>query len=121
MKAIANPSHKPLQVVLVAVMLTLLAQLATAEEIGRVDTKFRPLSPDDTIRVESFEDPKVQGVVCYLSRAEVGGYSGAMGMAEDTSDASIDCSQVGPIVFLEPFSKGESVFKERRSFIFKTM
>lgn len=125
MKVHAKQHQHQLQSTLVALSCTLFnflfLNLAFAEEIGRVDTRFRPLSPDDTIRVESFEDPKVQGVVCYLSRAQVGGYSGAMGMAEDTSDASIDCRQVGPIVFLEPFSKGENVFRERRSLIFKTM
>lgn len=125
MKGHAKQHQHQLQSTLVALFCTLFnflfLNLASAAEIGRVDTRFRPLSPDDTIRVESFEDPKVQGVVCYLSRAQVGGYSGAMGMAEDTSDASIDCRQVGPIVFLEPFSKGENVFRERRSLIFKTM
>jgi CreA protein len=125
MKGHARQGKKPLQNTLPALFCMLVSSLfldlAFAEEIGRVDTRFRPLSPDDTIRVESFEDPKVQGVVCYLSRAQVGGYSGAMGMAEDTSDASIDCRQVGPIVFMEPLSKGENVFRERRSLIFKTM
>ncbi|GAB5452487.1 MAG: CreA family protein [Halioglobus sp.] len=92
-----------------------------AKEIAKVDTKWRALSPDDTIRVEVFEDEKVEGVACYLSRAEKGGYSGALGMAEDTSDASLDCQQVGPIKIVKPFRKGEQVFKERRSLIFKSM
>ncbi len=92
-----------------------------AREIAEVDTKWRPLSPDDTIRVEVFEDEKVEGVACYLSRAEKGGYSGALGMAEDTSDASLDCQQVGPIKIVKAFKKGEQVFRERRSLIFKSM
>ena len=105
----------------IASLLALVCGLAQADELGKVDTRFRLLSPDDTIRVEAFEDPKVQGVVCYLSRAQVGGYSGALGMTEDTSDGSIDCRQVGPIRIQEPFSKGEKVFRERRSLIFKSM
>ena len=104
-----------------AALLALVCGLAQADELGKVDTRFRLLSPDDTIRIEAFEDPKVQGVVCYLSRAQVGGYSGALGLAEDTSDGSIDCRQVGPILIQEPFAKGESVFRERRSLIFKSM
>lgn len=92
-----------------------------AEELGRVDTRFRPLSPDDTIRVEAFEDPKVDGVLCYLSRAHIGGYGGALGVAEDTSDSSLECRQVGPIRINETFKKGERVFRERRSLIFKSM
>jgi len=92
-----------------------------AEEIGSVDTKFNLLSPDDSINVASFEDPAVAGVVCYLSRAQKGGYRGALGLAEDTSDASIDCRQVGPIIIREPFAKGEQVFRERRSLVFKSL
>lgn len=94
---------------------------ALAEEIGSVDTKFNLLSPDDSISVASFVDPAIDGVVCYLSRAQKGGYRGALGLAEDTSDASIDCRQVGPIHIKEPLKKGEPAFRERRSFLFKSL
>lgn len=94
---------------------------ASAEEIGSVDTKWRALSPDDSITLDVFDDDKVGGVACYLSRAQTGGYRGAMGLAEDTSDASLDCQQVGPITIRESFKKGELVFSERRSLIFKSM
>lgn len=94
---------------------------AIAEELGSVDTKWRALSPDDSIKLEVFDDEKIDGVACYLSRAQVGGYKGALGVAEDTSDASLDCRQVGPISVLKPLKKGEQVFRERRSFIFKSM
>ena len=104
----------------VCLMLALVGVTA-AEELGSVDTKWRPLSPDDSISVEVFDDEKIQGVACYLSRAETGGYKGAMGMAEDTSHASLDCHQVGPISIRKPLKKGESVFRERRSLIFKSM
>jgi CreA protein len=97
------------------------SSLALAEELGSVDTKWRALSPDDSITLSVFDDDKVEGVACYLSRAQIGGYSGAMGLAEDTSDASLDCQQVGPIVIREPLKKGERVFRERRSFIFKSL
>ncbi|MGH8612767.1 MAG: CreA family protein [Gammaproteobacteria bacterium] len=92
-----------------------------ADEIGSVDTKFNLLSPDDEIAVDAFDDPKVEGVVCYLSRARTGGFKGALGIAEDVSDASIDCSQVGPIKFKEELKDGEQVFHERRSLIFKKL
>ena len=45
-------------------------------------------------------------------------------MAEDTSDASIACRQVGPItVNMTELKKedGEKVFSERTSLLFKTM
>lgn len=93
----------------------------SGEELGKVDTRFRLLSPDDNIRIEAFPDPKVDGIVCYLSRAEVGGYGGAVGIAEDSSDASLDCRQVGPIRFHTPLESGERVFTQRRSLIFKSL
>jgi CreA protein len=106
---------------LIALSLVLCSLFAAADEIGSVDTKWRALSPDDSINLDVFDDDKVSGVACYLSRAQIGGYRGAMGIAEDTSDASLNCQQVGPITILEPFKKGELVFRERRSLIFKSM
>lgn len=92
-----------------------------ADEIGKVDTKFRLLTPDDTVRIEVFDDPDVEGVACYLSRAKTGGLKGAAGVAEDTSDASLDCRQVGNIRFKSKFKDGAKVFSERRSLIFKEL
>lgn len=94
---------------------------AMAEEIGSVSTVFKLVGPNDKIVIEAFDDPKVEGVTCHLSRATKGGISGAIGVAEDTSDASIACRQVGPIRFLEEFGEGERVFKERTSVLFKTI
>jgi len=99
----------------------LLTSAGFAEEIGSVDTKFNLLSPDDSIKIEAFNDPKIEGVVCYISRARKGGYAGALGLAEDTSDASIDCRQVGPFSISRAFKAGESVFRERRSLVFKSL
>ena len=67
-----------------------------AEEVGCVSTTFRMLgAANDKICVESFRDEKVDGVVCHISRAVTGGLKGVVGLAEDTSDASIACRQVG--------------------------
>lgn len=92
-----------------------------AEKIGSVDTKFNLLTPDDEISIDVFDDPKIDGVSCYISRANKGGIKGALGLAENTSDASIDCSQVGPISWKEKLKDGEQVFKERRSMGFKKL
>jgi CreA protein len=86
---------------------------------GRVSTNFRWLGPDDRIAVDGFDDPKVQGVACHISRAVTGGVKGALGLAEDTSDASIACRQVGPIKIVSDLKDGETVFDERRSLLFK--
>jgi CreA protein len=88
---------------------------------GQVSTNFRWLGPNDRIDVDGFDDPKVQGVACHISRAVTGGIKGALGVAEDTSDASIACRQVGPIKFLGDLKDGEAVFDERRSLLFKQL
>lgn len=92
-----------------------------AEEIGRVDTAFKLLGANHSIVVEAFDDPKVKGVSCHLSRAKTGGIKGTLGLAEDTSDASIACRQVGPISFTDKLKQGEQVFTKRTSLIFKSM
>jgi CreA protein len=88
---------------------------------GEVSTKFRFLGPNDKIVVDGFDDPKVKGVACHISRAETGGIKGGLGVAEDTSDASIACRQIGPIQITGELKDGEQVFDERRSLIFKRL
>lgn len=97
------------------------ALAVTAEEIGSVDTVFKWLGPDSKIVIEAFDDPKIDGVTCYVSRSRTGGIKGGLGLAEDTSDASIACRQVGPITIKEKLKEGEEVFTERRSLLFKKM
>ena len=98
---------------------------AAAEEVGSVNTVFKWVGPDHKIVIDAFDDPDVTGVTCYVSRAKKGGVSGALGLAEDTSDASISCRQVGPIQIPERVANrkadGEQVFKEHLSLLFKTL
>ncbi|HEY4221182.1 MAG TPA: CreA family protein [Myxococcota bacterium] len=105
----------------VTLVATLAAHRARAEEIGSVSTVFKALGPNDKIVIEAFDDPKVDGVTCYLSRAKKGGVSGAVGVATDTSDASIACRQVGTIAIKGVLKDGEVVFKQDTSLLFKTM
>lgn len=100
-------------------LLCIAAPLAAADEVGCVSTVFKWLGPNDKICVESFRDPRVDGVVCHVSRAVTGGIKGAVGVAEDTSDASIACRQVGPITIRGELEDGEDVFRESRSLVFK--
>ena len=93
---------------------------AHADVIGTVDTTFRMLGANDKIVIEAFDDPEVTGVACHLSRAKTGGVSGSLSMAEDTSDASIACRQIGPISFGK-LKDGEEVFNKRTSLLFKKM
>jgi CreA protein len=92
---------------------------AAAEEIGEVTTAFRILGANHRIVVEAFDDPQVEGVACFVSRARTGGISGSLGLAEDTSDASIACRQTGPISFRDEIEDGEEVFSRRASALFK--
>jgi CreA protein len=106
-------------------ILVCLASTAAAEQIGSVSTKFKWMGPNDKIVVDVFQDEEIPGVVCYLSRAKTGGVSGAIGVAEDTSDADIECTQIGPIVLPDAVRSGKrdgaEVFKKRTSLIFKSL
>jgi CreA protein len=99
----------------------LFSALAQGEEIGSVDTAFKFLGPNHKVVVEAFDDPQVQGVACYVSRAKTGGVKGAIGIATDPSQYSIACRQVAPIKFLNPLPLEQEVFQEGISFIFKRM
>ena len=95
--------------------------LAGAEDIGEVSTAFKLLGANHKIVLEAFDDPQVEGVSCFLSRARKGGVTGTLGLATDPSDASLACRQTGPIKYLDKLEAGEEVFKQRTSVLFKTM
>ncbi|MBC3864066.1 CreA family protein [Undibacterium jejuense] len=96
-------------------------QLVSAENIGSVDTAFKLIGPDHKVVVEAYDDPKVNGITCYVSRAKTGGISGGLGLAEDKSEASIACRQVGPISFTGPLKQEEEVFNQSLSILFKKL
>ncbi|HJV62073.1 MAG TPA: CreA family protein [Albitalea sp.] len=98
-----------------------LCACSRAEPIGEVDTVFKLIGPDHKIVVDAYDDPKVGGITCYVSRAKTGGIKGAIGIAEDKSEASIACRQVGPISFAKPLPVQEEVFNERLSVLFKKL
>jgi CreA protein len=98
-----------------------MAAAAHAETVGEVDTVFKLIGPDHKIVVDAWDDPKVGGVTCYVSRAKTGGLKGAVGLAEDKAEASIACRQIGPISFSKPLPDQEEVFSERQSFLFKKL
>ena len=110
---------------LIALSFCGLAAVASAEQIGSVATKFKWMGPNDKIVVEVFQDEAIPGIACYLSRAKTGGVKGAVGVAEDTSDASIDCTQIGPVDLPDDIRSGkrngEEVFKKRTSLLFKSL
>jgi CreA protein len=115
-----------MRTVLAAVLLALLATApgfaADAKRIGEVTSAIRWFSPNDKVVIERFDDPKVENASCYVSRADTGGWLGAMDLVEDPSRMSIACRATGPLRItgkIEESRKGEVVFDERASFLFK--
>ncbi len=97
---------------------------AAAQEpdlIFKKSTVWRALTPDDKLAVYGIDDPVVEGVACHYTTPERGGISGTFGVAEEVSDISLSCRQVGPVKFKQRFGQGDVVFSERRSLIFKKM
>lgn len=105
----------------VGLVLSAACSVVQAEQIGSVDTAFKWIGPDHKIVVDAFDDPLVQGVTCFVSRAKTGGLTGAFGLAEDKAEASIACRQVGPIGFTKPLPQSDEVFSERLSILFKKL
>lgn len=89
--------------------------------IFKKSTVFKFLTPDHKLATYGIDDPLVEGVACHYTVPEKGGVSGMFGVAEEVSDVSLACRQVGPITISKKFEQGEVVFRERRSLIFKKM
>jgi CreA protein len=121
MPSMKRPSPASCLVLAALGVAALTGNLARAETVGEVDTVFKLIGPDHKIVVEAYDDPKVNGMTCYVSRAKTGGVSGALGLAEDKAEASIACRQVGPVSFTEPLKKREEIFSERLSIMFKRL
>ncbi len=105
---------------LIAVLALCTAACSRAEDIGSVSTNFR-ITGSDKIVIEAFDDPLVNGVTCYVSRARTGGIKGTLGVAEDVSEAAVACRQVGDISFAKPLPQQDDMFTQRLSLIFKTL
>ena len=102
----------------------LVTQAGAADEpdlIFRRSTVFKFLSPNDKLGTYGIDDPEVEGVACHFTVPEKGGWKGWIGVAEQVSDISLSCRQIGPIRFKSKFAQGEDVFRQRRSLFFKKM
>jgi len=89
--------------------------------IFRRSTVFKLLSPDDKLATYGVDDPEVEGVACHFTVPEKGGFTGWLGLAEQVSDISLSCSQIGPIHFKDKMEQGGDMFRQRRSMFFKKM
>ena len=95
------------------------AQAEESARIGTVDTTFRLVGRNDRIVIDRYDDPKVDGVSCYMSRAETGGVAGSFGLATDPNRFSIACRATGPVTLRTKVPDNEVVFGEKASAFFK--
>jgi CreA protein len=89
--------------------------------IFRRSTVFKLLSPNDKLATYGVDDPEVDGVACHFTIPEKGGFTGWLGLAEQVSDISLACRQIGPIHFKDKMEQGGDMFRQRRSLFFKKM
>ena len=98
---------------------------ASAEDepdlIFKRSTVFKLLTPNDKLATYGLDDPEVEGIACHFTVPERGGVTGWLGVAEEVSDISLACRQIGPIRFKAKFAQGDDVFRKRRSLFFKKM
>jgi CreA protein len=119
---------RSLALVRLALLLGLVGSTATgafaADEpdmIFKRSTVFKWVSPNDKLATYGVDDPLVEGVACHFTVPEKGGFKGWVGLAEEVSDISLACRQIGPIRFKEKFEQGDDMFRKRRSLFFKKM
>lgn len=99
----------------------LLAAPAAADTVGKVGVDW----VGNDIVVEAFHDPKVPGVTCHLAyfQRSVLDRLSQGNWFEDPSNSAIECSRTGPVSVgnVARGPKGERVFSEGRSLIFKSL
>jgi CreA protein len=113
-----------LAVASLTVITVLSAGYAHAQEpdlIFKKSTVWKLLTPDHKLAVYGIDDPEVEGIACHFTIPEKGGIEGMLGVAEEVSDISLACRQIGPVKFKEKLSQGDEMFRQRRSLFFKKM
>lgn len=94
---------------------------AASDEVGKVGVDW----VGNDIVIEAIRDPKVGGVTChlaYFSRSVIDRLSKG-NWFEDPSNSAIECALTGPVDLstIARGEKGEDVFSESRSLIFKSL
>lgn len=107
-----------------ALLLPCAASAEETKEIGHVDTAWTNLglTRSHQIVIERFDDPKIEGVSCYIAQARTGGVKGMIGVAEDPARFALSCTTTGPVKVSEAArrsEKGERVYESATSLFFK--
>ena len=124
LKSLRTGSVTRLALTLLTGVVLAASQAHAADEpdlIFRRSTVFKWLSPNDKLATYGVDDPEVEGVACHFTVPEKGGFKGWLGLAEEGSDISLACRQVGPIRFKDKMDQGDDMFRRRRSLFFKKM
>jgi len=118
-------AHRSFAFLLAAWVMVCLTPATVAAEapdlIFKKSTVFKWLTPNDKLATYGIDDPIVEGVACHFTVPERGGFKGWIGVAEEVSDISLACRQVGLVHFKGKFEQGDDVFRQRRSLFFKKM
>ena len=104
---------------LAAALLFAALPAAADEEIGCVTTAWKLIGANHRVCVYAFDDPRIPGVTCHISQARTGGVKGSFGLAQDPSEFSLACRQIGPITLPAKLPENEVIFSEDTSLIFK--
>src|ERR1700675_1668277 len=126
-KSSSMPKSIPMSIWLIVLLLSAGFAAVPAKAADEPDlifkrsTVFKLLTPNDKLATYGLDDPEVDGVACHFTVPEKGGLKGWIGVAEEVSDISLACRQIGPIRFKKKFAQGEDVFRQRRSLFFKKM
>ena len=112
---------RPVVAILGALLSAVCVPALAQTKIGSVDTTFRLLGANDHIVIDRYDDPDVPNVSCYVSRAETGGVSGSLGLAQDPSRFSIACRATGPVSFPANVPQKQRIFSTSLSVFFKSL
>lgn len=104
---------------LAALLLTALSLSAAAEEISCITTAWKLIGANHRVCIYAFDDPDIPGVTCHFSQAKTGGLKGSFGLAEDPSQFSLACRQIGPITKPAKLPDDKIIFSEDTSLMFK--
>ena len=104
---------------LLALILATVALSAEAEEVGCITTAWKLIGANHRVCIYAFDDPDIPGVTCHVSQAKTGGIKGSFGLAEDPSQFSLACRQVGPITRPAKLPEDKIIFSEDTSLMFK--